>query len=195
MTWDNYGPKDVDDTGSIRQFSTGATRDTSQEKLDPYGFISPLALHRFSEYMHKHRLQSDGNLRSGDNWKKGMPPLEYIRSLVRHVFDFWLVVSGFAPRFDTRVTDPKEIACAILFNVQGYLHETLQCPSRPSQYASSEFLRQAQIQGVGKNAFVTGLSVATPKMQAGLHHGILGINEQPKVDSDIEEAVERTFRK
>lgn len=111
------------DTGQLRTFSTGATRDTSKEKLDPFGFLSPVAMHRFSEYMHKHRLQTDGNLRDSDNWKKGMPKEEYVRSLIRHVMDFWLVTSGEAPRYDPKVSDPDEIACAILFNVQGYLHE------------------------------------------------------------------------
>ncbi len=114
------------DNGQIRQFSTGATRDTSQNKLEPYGFISPLALFRFSEYMHKHRLQADGSLRSSDNWKKGIPIMVYVHSLIRHVFDFWLVMSGLKPRFDPKVTDPVEIACAIMFNVQGFLHEAMQ---------------------------------------------------------------------
>lgn len=114
------------DNGAIRQFDSGATRDTSKNKLEPFGFISPLALFRFSEYMHKHRLQSDGSLRASDNWKKGMPIGVYVQSLIRHVFDFWLVMSGLRPRFDPHTTDPEEIACAILFNVQGFLHEVTQ---------------------------------------------------------------------
>ena len=111
------------DNGAIRQFDSGATRDTSKTKLDPFGFLSPVAMHRFSEYMHKHRTQSDGSLRDSDNWKKGMPKEEYVRSLIRHIMDFWLVTSGEAPRYDTKVSDPDEIACAIMFNIQGYLHE------------------------------------------------------------------------
>jgi hypothetical protein len=114
------------DNGAIRQFDSGATRDTSINKLEPFGFISPLALHRFSEYMNTHRLQSDGSLRSSDNWKKGIPIKVYVHSLIRHVMDFWLVMSGLKPRFDPHTTDAVEIACAILFNVQGFLHEALQ---------------------------------------------------------------------
>jgi hypothetical protein len=114
------------DDGKIRTFATGATRGTGEAKLEPFGFISPLALHRFSEYMHRHRLQADGSLRSSDNWKKGIPTSEYVQSFFRHAFDFWLVVSGHAPRFDPSVSDPQEIACSLLFNIQGYLHETLQ---------------------------------------------------------------------
>jgi hypothetical protein len=150
LSYDNYGSKyaqAVKDSGNLRTFHTGATRDTSKTKLDPFGFISPLALHRFSEYMHKHRLQSDGQLRDSDNWKKGMPAMEYVRSLIRHVFDFWLVTSGLKPRFDPKVEDPQEIACAILFNVQGFLHETLQGPRIGGQsgiepWNSSEWLRK-----------------------------------------------------
>lgn len=127
------------DNGQTRQFDSGATRDTSTNKLDPFGFLSPLALHRFSEYMHKHRLQSDGSLRDSDNWKKGMPQMEYVRSLIRHVFDFWLVMSGLQPRFDPKVTDPEEIACAVLFNVQGFLHESLQ--GKPAREGASEWQR------------------------------------------------------
>lgn len=109
----------------MRTFATGATRDTSVEKLDPYGFISPAVMYRFSEYMHKHRTQSDGSLRDSDNWKKGMPIMEYVRSLIRHTMDFWMAMSGTAPQYDKKVTDPEEIACAIIFNAQGFLHEVL----------------------------------------------------------------------
>ena len=110
---------------AIRKFVSGATRDTDEGKYEPWGFLSPLALHRFSEYMHKHRKQADGSLRSSDNWKKGIPVAVYCHSLMRHVFDFWLVMTGFKPRFDKAVEDPVEIACAIMFNVQGFLHEAL----------------------------------------------------------------------
>jgi hypothetical protein len=110
------------DDGTVRRFESGATRSTGN-KLDPFGFLSPIALHRFSEYMQRHRLQADKTLRDSDNWKKGMPKEEYIRSFIRHALDFWAVTSGEDPRFDKSVTDPEEIACAILFNIQGYLHE------------------------------------------------------------------------
>lgn len=145
------------DNGAIRRFDSGATRDTSQQKLDPFGFISPVAMHRFSEYMHKHRLQSDGNLRDSDNWKKGMPKEEYVRSLIRHVMDFWLVASGEAPRYDTKVTDPDEIACAIMFNIQGYLHE--QGTARTQLPLNSEWTRIKSLGLIGTLANVNkGLS-------------------------------------
>ena len=116
----------VKDDGTLRTFKTGATRDTGKDKLEPHGFLSPEALHRFSEYMHKHRKQSDGSLRDPDNWKKGMPQEEYVKSLLRHAMDFWAVLEGQGnPLYDTAESDPEEIACAIMFNVQGWLHENL----------------------------------------------------------------------
>jgi hypothetical protein len=126
------------DNGIVRKFETGATRDTSANKLEPFGFISPLVMHRFSEYMHKHRFQSDGTIRSADNWQKGIPIRVYLESITRHFFDFWLVTTGFKPRFDPNVTDPVEIACALLFNIQGFILETMKADEldRP-RFASS----------------------------------------------------------
>lgn len=114
------------DDGTLRTFSTGATRDTGTDKLEPQGFLSPEVLHRFSQYMHKHRKQSDGSLRASDNWKKGMPQEEYVKSLLRHVMDLWAVLGGEGkPLYDAKESDPEDIACAIMFNVQGWLHENL----------------------------------------------------------------------
>lgn len=113
------------DDGTLRTFATGATRDTAKNKLEPFGFISPQALYRFSQYMDRHRLQTDGTMRDSDNWKKGIPIDAYVQSLIRHTMDFWLVMSGGKPLYDPHTTDPQEIACAIMFNVQGFLHETM----------------------------------------------------------------------
>ena len=69
---------------AVRTFDTGATRDTDDGKLDYEGFISPLVLERFARYMHTHRLQPDGTLRDSDNWQKGIPRDQYIKSAWRH---------------------------------------------------------------------------------------------------------------
>src|SRR3972149_6479395 len=82
----------------IRTFSTGATRDTNQNKPDYEGFLSPLVIKRFGEYMSKHRVQSDGNLRDSDNWQKGIPKEEYMKSAWRHFMDWWLENRGFESR-------------------------------------------------------------------------------------------------
>ena len=119
------------DDGTLRTFETGATRDTAEDKHEPWGFCSALAEKRFSEYMHHHRRQSDGSLRDSDNWKKGIPFDAYIHSLSRHIQDLRLHVEGF--RFEARETDIEEVLCSILFNVQGLLHETVKAriPERP----------------------------------------------------------------
>jgi hypothetical protein len=106
----------------MRLFDTGATRNVDEEKLDFEGFLSPMVLRRFSEYMHRHRLQADGALRTSDNWQKGIPKDAYIKSAHRHFHDWWAVHRGYIP------LDPvplEEALCALLFNVQGYLHELL----------------------------------------------------------------------
>ncbi len=105
---------------SIRTFDTGATRDSDHDKIDPEGFLSPLAILRFCEYMHKHRLQADGQLRASDNWQKGMPVDAYMKSLLRHVLDLWLAHDNAAAFARSGKADAL---CGVLFNAQGYLHE------------------------------------------------------------------------
>lgn len=108
----------------IRQFETGATRDLDDRKPDYEAFLSPLVIREFGAYMHRHRVQADGSLRSGDNWQKGMPLDAYMKSLWRHVLDAWTLHRGLpATDYDGNPVDLKEALCAVLFNVQGYLHE------------------------------------------------------------------------
>lgn len=110
--------------GPVRTFPTGATRDTDANKLDFEGFLSPLALQAFAEYMHANRVQSDGTLRSSDNWQKGIPLDAYMKSMWRHFFAVWSTYRdaiGFegGEYQDIQITN----LCALLFNVQGMLHE------------------------------------------------------------------------
>lgn len=112
-------------TPRVETFSTGATRESDLGKLDYEGFISPRAFHTFSTYMHKHRLQADGTLRASDNWQKGIPTERYRKSLVRHLIEYWYTYRG-GSLDDRSERDPQneeEMLCAILFNVQGLLHE------------------------------------------------------------------------
>jgi hypothetical protein len=107
----------------MRKFDSGATRDSDDNKLDFEGFLSPLALRRYAEYMHKHRQQADGQMRDSDNWQKGIPVREYMRSAWRHFFDWWAahreaIFPGEAPTIQT-----EEAICALIFNAFGYLHE------------------------------------------------------------------------
>lgn len=104
----------------IRTFSTGATRDTDKNKIDLEGFLDPLVLQRFGEYMLKHQVQSDGSLRASDNWKKGIPKDAYIKSNWRHFLDLWMEHRGYKSREGV-----EEALCAIMFNTMGYLYEVL----------------------------------------------------------------------
>ncbi len=108
--------------GSMRLFETGATRNVDESRPDYEGFLSPLVIERFGEYMNANRLQADGNVRSSDNWQKGIPLDSYMKSGWRHFFSWWkLHRSEFTPDEDIETA-----LCALLFNVSGYLHETLQ---------------------------------------------------------------------
>jgi hypothetical protein len=91
--------------------------------------MSPIAIEAYGNYMHAHRYQSDGTLRASDNWTKGIPQREYLKSLLRHVMDVWLLFRGAPARED------KETAlCAIIFNAQGLLHEILKdVPTKGNQ--------------------------------------------------------------
>lgn len=115
--------EDVDDSGTLRTFETGATRDTAEGKHEPWGFCSALVEKRFCEYMHEHRKQSDGNLRDSDNWKKGIPVDAYYHSLSRHIQDLRLHFEGF--NTEAREDSLEEVLCSVLFNVQGMLHEVI----------------------------------------------------------------------
>jgi len=104
----------------MRTFKTGATRDSDETKFDYEGFLSPLVIERFGEYMHQHRQQKDGKLRDSDNWQKGIPKTAYIKSGWRHFFSWWKAHRGYKTEEDI-----EDSLCALLFNVQGYLHEHL----------------------------------------------------------------------
>jgi len=104
----------------MREFETGATRNDDEGRLDFEGFLSVLAVERFAEYMNSHRIQADGKMRDSDNWQKGMPRSAYIKSMFRHFFEVWKIHRGYKPKDGI-----EEALCALMFNVQGYLHETI----------------------------------------------------------------------
>lgn len=111
----------------MRVFDTGATRNVDLDKLDYEGFLSPLAIQRYAEYLHKHRFQADGKVRDSDNWQKGIPFSVYIKSMWRHFFDTWKLhrLSLTSPLTPTGREQLEEDLCAVMFNAQGYLHELL----------------------------------------------------------------------
>jgi len=111
----------------MRHFNSGATRDSDTNKNDYEGFYHPLVVEAFGDYMNRHRVQADGQLRDSDNWQRGIPRDAYIKSLWRHFLDVWFMHRGYK-RIDKQTgkeVTMKEALCAILFNVQGYLFEIL----------------------------------------------------------------------
>lgn len=111
----------------MRTFKSGATRNNDDSKIDYEGFLNPLVVEAFGEYMHTHRIQADGSLRDSDNWQKGIPKDAYMKSMWRHFFDVWKIHRGYKTYSveDNHELTRKEALCALLFNVQGMLYEEL----------------------------------------------------------------------
>ena len=110
-------------TAVIREFKSGATRDLDEHKLDYEGFLSPLVLERYAEYLHHHR-QTAAGLRASDNWQQGIPLNVYMKSMFRHFMEVWQIHRGWRKGFI------QEALCAVMFNAMGYLHELLAQHSR-----------------------------------------------------------------
>lgn len=106
----------------IRAFATGATRDTDDGKHDPEGFLSPLVVHRYNEYMHKNRVQKDGSVRTSCNWTRGIPKEAYMKSLWRHFLDVWTHHRNFGYKSKEPL---EEALCGVIFNSMGMLYEVL----------------------------------------------------------------------
>jgi len=104
----------------MRQFKTGANRNSDDGKLDYEGFFSPLVLDRLAQYMHKHRYLEDGTLRDSDNWQKGIPQDAYMKSGWRHFMDWWKEHRGLPSREGL-----EDALCGLIFNAMGYLFELL----------------------------------------------------------------------
>lgn len=103
----------------LQKFETGAIRDLDNTKYDYEAFLSPLVIEGYAAYMHKNRNLKDGSVRDGDNWQKGIPLKNYVKSGWRHFFAFWKAHRSGKPFTDQQI----EETYAILFNVMGYLHE------------------------------------------------------------------------
>ena len=106
----------------MRQFNSGATRNEDADRIDYEGFLSPIVLRRYAQYMNGHRIQADGQLRDSDNWQKGIPKKAHIKGLWRHLMDLWLHHRGYGKLARHSIEDAL---CAIIFNACGYLYEIL----------------------------------------------------------------------
>ncbi len=116
----------MQDNGVTRTSDTGATRDTAEGKFDFEAFFSTPVFFRFAAYMHKHRFQSDGTIRDGDNWQKGLDPDETFSSIIRHFWQLWAMKRG------NNVVCPSEgnmeledTLGALMFGLMSYWHELL----------------------------------------------------------------------
>jgi hypothetical protein len=109
-----------------RKFPSGATRDKEDlSKLDFEGFMSPVVLERYAQYMNKHRPRPDGSVRESDNWQLGMPLSVYMKSGFRHFFDWWKEHRGHKTS-----SGVEDALCALIFNAMGYLNELLKAKEK-----------------------------------------------------------------
>ncbi len=108
----------------IREFDTGANRDTDEGKLDFEACLSPLVLERYAQYLYECQEMPNGSRRADDNWQKGMPLSAYMKSAWRHFFAWWKMHRGWQP-VSQDAKELEDTICALMFNVMGYLHELL----------------------------------------------------------------------
>ncbi|MCE5283118.1 MAG: hypothetical protein LLG93_13555 [Deltaproteobacteria bacterium] len=109
----------------VRSFNTGATRSADAGRYDPEGFLSPIVIERYCEYMNANRVQPDGSVRDSDNWQKGIPLAAYAKGMGRHHLHFWTRHRGYQVMDEKAAKDLEEDLCAIIFNASGYLFELL----------------------------------------------------------------------
>lgn len=102
-----------------RVFESGASRNSDEDKLDYEGFLNPAVMKIYAEYMHSHRMMEDGSMRESDNWQKGIPVDQYMKSLYRHFQDLHLNHRGYESEQNS-----TDSLCAIIFNAMGLLLET-----------------------------------------------------------------------
>ncbi len=112
----------MQEKSKIRTFASGANRNSDKGKLDYEGFLSPLVLKRYAEYLHGHRALEDGTTRDSDNWQRGMPLDVYMKSLWRHLMTAWAIHRRPWGEDDS---DTETALCGVIFNASGYLHELL----------------------------------------------------------------------
>lgn len=110
----------------MQSFHTGATRSNGQGRPDYSGYLSAWALELFGAYMLRHQVQADGQTRSANNWKKGMPVDRYMASLSRHqiaLSKVWDKMTLYGDASDETFAEFEEALGGILFNANGLGHE------------------------------------------------------------------------
>lgn len=110
----------------MQSFHTGATRSNGANRPDFSGYLSSWALELFGAYMLRHQVQADGQTRSANNWKRGMPVDRYLASLSRHYLALsktWDLMTLYGENDDKRFAEFEEALGGIIFNVNGLAHE------------------------------------------------------------------------
>ena len=143
-----------DSGATMESYTRGATRTACETKIDPEGFFSPLVMLRYSEYMHKCRVQADGTLRDSDNWQGGIPLWRYMKGKWRHFLDTWLMHRGYK-KVTTEGLNLQDCLCAELFNTMGYLHVVL-CKEKCIESVAKDL--QAPVPGGAHKNFNRGIT-------------------------------------
>lgn len=115
----------------MTQYESGATRSSNEGRPNYMGYIGWKAIRRFGDYMLRHEVQADGTRRKAGNWKLGMSIQRYLESFGRHMVDWGLLeenpetaLLGKLGCSITHLEEMQEVACALIFNLQGFLQET-----------------------------------------------------------------------
>lgn len=107
----------------IRQWKTGANRDTAEGKLDFEGCLNPLVWEAYAEYMNRHRKMADGTLRASDNWQNLFGDEHFdvcMKSAWRHFHAWWMEHRGYKSEEGL-----EDAILGVLFNAQAYLLKIL----------------------------------------------------------------------
>lgn len=115
---------------SKRVFESGANRNSAEGKFDYEGFNSALVDHSFAKYMHHHRKLEDGTLRDSDNWQKGIPKKELMRSFRSHVQDIMLINDGIEVIENGKVVTLEEALNGAKFNLNALILDLLKDTKR-----------------------------------------------------------------
>ena len=115
----------------IREWDSGGKRDTDEGKLDYDGFLSPVVLKRFAQYMQKHRTMRDGSIRDSDNWKAGFGDFrEHAETCMKSMFRHFMCVWGIHRCDEDETGDLEEALCGVMFNAMAWLHRLLKSRGR-----------------------------------------------------------------
>ena len=114
------------DDGTMRQYSSGATRSSGKGKPSYCSYTSVLATRRYGQYMLEHETQADGEKRPPDNWKSGLEIKDTKESMGRHWEHVKTILDGHTAIDDHgKEVDIEDALCAMMFNVTSMLHEVL----------------------------------------------------------------------